>query len=324
MYRWMRRVTGVLVLCVAVCALGASYQSIAQRRDLAAAPAPGRLIDVGGHRLHVWCEGHGMPVVLFDSSAGGTALDWYRVLHDVASFTTACAYDRAGMGYSDVGPLPRTAGRIADELAELVHRSDLRLPVVAVGWSLSGWYVRTYATRHEPDVAGLVLVDASHEDQAARFEAAGIHGRPSLVAPYLSIAAKLGALRLIPNPYVTRPATVPEPIRKYVRATTYRPDYFQAAYQEELESRASADQVRSSRRTLSVPVVVLTAGRGPDNAMDIWWALQRDLLRLSRRSCQMMATNSDHMIPEQAPDAVVRAVRVAIDAWKTSSTPVCS
>ena len=323
MVRWMRRVVAVVVLCVVVAALGASYEYVADRRDLANAPPPGRLIDIGGHRLHLWCEGQGTPVVIFDSSAGGTALDWYGVLHDVGTFTTACAYDRAGMGYSDAGPLPRTSERIADELAALVHRSDLRLPVLLVGWSLSGWYVRTYATRHESEVAGLVLVDSSHEDQAAKFTAIGI-GPGIDLAPYLPMAARLGALRLIPNPYVTRPDTVPEPIRRYVRATTYRPSYFQATYQEELGTPESADQVRSSRRTLSLPVVVLTAGQGPVNIMNVWGPLQRDLLRLSNRSCQMVAANSDHMIPYQAPDAVVRAVRIAIDAWKTSSTPICS
>jgi pimeloyl-ACP methyl ester carboxylesterase len=228
------------------------------------------------------------------------------------------------MGYSDAGPLPRTSERIADELAELVHRNDLRLPVILVGWSLGGYYVRAYATKHEPDVAGLVLVDSSHEDQAAKFEAIGIRGAIPVVAPYLSTAARLGVLRLIPNPYVERPDTVPEPIRSYVRATTYRPSYFQARYQEDLATLQNADQLRASRRTLSMPVVVLTAGQGPGNLMTIWMTLQRDLLRLSNRSCQMVAPNSDHMIPYHAPDAVVGAVRVAIEAWKTSSMPMCS
>ncbi len=214
MIRWISRVVAVLLACVVISAGGASYEYIANRRDLAAAPPPGRLIDIGGHRLHLWCEGQGGPVVIFESAFGGTALDWYRLLQDVAGFTTACAYDRAGMGYSDVGPLPRTSDQIADEFAELVRRSDLRLPVILVGWSLGGYHVRAYATKHEPNVAGLVLVDSSHEDQAARFKAAGIRGGTSVVAPYLSIAANLGVLRLIPNPYVTRPETMPEPIRR--------------------------------------------------------------------------------------------------------------
>jgi pimeloyl-ACP methyl ester carboxylesterase len=336
MRRWVWRVAAFVVFLCVVSAAGASYEYIAARRDLAAAPQPGSLIDVGGHRLHLWCAGQGTPVVIFESSAGGTALDWYRVQNDVAGFTTACAYDRAGMGYSDAGPSPRTSERIADELAELVRRSGMRGPVILVGWSWGGLYVRAYATRHEIDVAGLVLVDSSHEDQAEKFAAAGFGSGISVFAfllpRLLPPAAALGMLRLIPNPFVTRLDTVPEPVRGFVQATTYRPSYFQANYDEAISERDTADEVRSSRRLLSMPVVVLTAGQvrvktdPRDNAriMDIWMRLQRDLLRLSPRSCQIIATNSAHMIPYEAPDVVVRSVRVTIDAWKMSSTPMCS
>lgn len=335
MRRWVWGVAAFVVFLCVVSAAGASYEYIAARRDLAAAPPPGRLIDVGGHRLHLWCEGQGTPVVVFESSAGGTALDWYRVQNDVAGFTTACAYDRAGMGYSDAGPSPRTSERIADELAELLRRSGMRGPVILVGWSWGGLYVRAYATRHETDVAGLVLVDSSHEDQAEKFAAAGfgsgISVFASLLPRLLPRAAALGMLRLIPNPFVTRLETVPEPIRGFVRATTYRPSYFQANYDESIHERDTANEVRSSRRLLFMPVVVLTAGQGPmnntrdnDRAMGVWRPLQRDLLRLSARSCQITAANSTHMIPYEAPDAVVRSVRVTIDAWKMSSTPMCS
>jgi hypothetical protein len=184
-------------------------------------------------------------------------------------------------------------------------------------------------------VAGLVLVDSSHEDQAEKFAAAGFgSGIPvfaSLLPGLLPRAAALGMLRLIPNPFVDRPETVPEPFRGFVRATTYRPSRFQTMYDEAIHERETTDEVRSSRRLLSMPVVVLTAGQGPFNntrdnnrIMDIWMPLQRDLLRLSPRSCQIIAANSTHMIPYEAPDAVVRSVRVAIEAWKMSSTPRCS
>ena len=219
---WMWRLTSALALSVIiVSAPGASYQYVAQRRDLAAAPPPGRLIDIGGRRLHLWCEGQGTPVVMFDSSAGGTALDWYRAPCKVSRVSRQ-RVPATGRAWATAmpGPFPRTAEQIAAEFAELLHRSDLTLPVVVVGWSLSGWYVRSYATKHATDVAGLVVVDASHEDQAARFEAAGIYGGTSFVAPYLSMAANLGVLRLIPNPYVTRPEEMPEPGGRTFRATS--------------------------------------------------------------------------------------------------------
>jgi pimeloyl-ACP methyl ester carboxylesterase len=323
MVRWLWRAAAVIALvCTLVAACGALYEHIEERRDLAAAPPPGRLVDVGGHRLHLWCLGHGTPTVIFESAAGGTSLAWYRVVQDVARFTTACAYDRAGLGYSDAGPSPRTSARIAAELAALVRRSDLQMPVVLVGWSFGGFSVRAYATTYESDIAGLVLVDASHEDQTAQFAAAGIGPGIPAFAPFLSAAATFGVLRLVSNPFVSTLETVPEPIRRFVRATTYRPASFSTNYDEQIHFGESADEIRSSRRTLSLPIVVLTAGIGPVN--QIWMPLQRDLARLSTRSCQIIAADSTHMVPYQAPDTIVRAVRAVIEASKTSSVPVCS
>jgi pimeloyl-ACP methyl ester carboxylesterase len=313
---------GSLAVCVVVSAVGASYEYIAERGDLAAAPAPGRLIDVGGHRLHLWCIGQGSPTVVFDSGLGGTAFDWYSVLRDVSGFTTACAYDRAGMGYSDAGPTPRTSRRIAGELAELVKRSETHLPVVLVGWSYGGLFVRAYASEHESEVAGLLLVDASHEDQAIKLAAAGFPSYVPVADRFAPSAAALGLLRLLGRPSGLRAEAFPEPVRRFVQATEYRPSSYQAEYDEESQENEIFDEVRALRRPLSVPIVVLSAGRSP--IPDVTTALQRDLLRLSNRSCQMIAVNSDHRIPYQAPDTVVRAVRVTIDAWKTSTTPTCS
>src|SRR5215467_9928767 len=195
MRQWMWGLAASVVVVGVVAALGASYEYIAERGDLAAAPAPGRLIDVGGHRLHLWCFGQGAPTVVFDSGLGGTAFDWYPVLRDVSTFTTACAYDRAGMGYSDPGPSPRTSRRIAGELAELVRRSEMQLPIVLAGWSYGGLFVRAYASEHESEVAALLLVDASHEDQATRFAAAGFPSYVPLGERLAPFAAALGLLR---------------------------------------------------------------------------------------------------------------------------------
>jgi pimeloyl-ACP methyl ester carboxylesterase len=322
MLRWIWRFAAfVAVLCV-VAACGATYEYFEERRDLAATPPPGRLIDVGGHRLHLWCFGHGAPTVVFDSGLGGTAFDWYAVLRDVSGLTTACAYDRAGMGYSDAGPSPRTSRRIAGELAELVRLSETKLPVVLVGWSYGGLFVRAYASEHESEVAGLLLVDSSNEDQAAKLAAAGFPSDVPVWDRFAPAAAALGLLRLTGSPSGLRPEIMPEPVRRFVQATGYLPRGYQAIYDEESQESQSFDEVRALRHPLSIPVVVLSAGRSP--IPDVTTSLQRDLLRLSARSCQIVAASSGHRIPYEAPETVVRAVRVTIDAWKMSSTPTCS
>ena len=167
MWRWTMRIFVVLGAFLIVAALsGATYQWLATRKELAATPPPGHLVDIGGYRLHLWCTGDGAPAVILDTGLGGSSADWGFVQPDVARFTRVCSYDRAGMGYSDPGPSPRTARRIASELAELLVRSGIGGPVVLVGASIAGFDVRVFASDHPERAAGLVLVDASHEDQA--------------------------------------------------------------------------------------------------------------------------------------------------------------
>src|SRR6266480_3492220 len=167
MWRWTLRILVGLCGSIVLAALaGATYQSIATRKDLALTPPPGQLVDIGGYRLHLWCTGDGAPAVILDTGLGGSSAGWGFVQPEVARFTRVCSYDRAGMGYSDPGPSPRTARRIANELAELLVRSAISGPVVLVGASIAGFDVRVFASDHPERAAGLVLVDASHEDQA--------------------------------------------------------------------------------------------------------------------------------------------------------------
>src|SRR5688500_6171816 len=113
MRAWTRRILigACMALAVAVLA-GATYQRVATRRELATTPPPGRLVDVGGHKLHIWCIGSGTPTVVLENGLGGMSAEWGFVQPEAAQFTRVCSYDRAGLGYSDSGPSPRTARRL--------------------------------------------------------------------------------------------------------------------------------------------------------------------------------------------------------------------
>ena len=189
MWRWTKRIFVVLGGFLLVSALsGATYQWLATRKDLAATPPPGHLVDIGGYRLHLWCTGDGAPVVILDTGLGGSSAGWGFVQPQVARFTRVCSYDRAGMGYSDRGPSPRTARRIAGELAALLTRSGIGGPVVLVGASIAGFGVRVFASEYSQRAAGLVLVDASHEDDA--------HEVPGM-ARFVPLLSTIGMLRLL-------------------------------------------------------------------------------------------------------------------------------
>ena len=121
---------------------------------------PGTLVRADGTRLNLYCTGTGSPTVVFDSGWEDWAPVWTIVQPEVAKWTRACSYDRAGAGFSDPGPMPRTSVRIADELRRALHNARIQGPYILVGHAFGGDNVRTFAARYPAEVAGLVLVEA--------------------------------------------------------------------------------------------------------------------------------------------------------------------
>lgn len=308
MWRWIRRILlGLCLLLVVATLAGATFQWISDRRALAATAPPGRLIDVGGHRFHFWCTGAGTPAVILETGLGGSSADWGFVQPEVAHFTRVCSYDRAGMGYSDPGPPPRTTRRIAGELAELLDRGGLRGPLVLVGASMGGLIVRAFASEHGDRVAGLVLVDATHEDQG---------GDVPRIAPFVPLLSSVGLLRLLGVSFAQPPESLAPAVREFARATRFRAAGHRAAAAEIIHIRESAAEVRATRHRLTVPVVVVTAGRGLDQR---WQELQRDQVALSSRGCQIVAEQSGHAVANGQPHVVVDAIRATVQAVRGAS-----
>lgn len=311
MARVVRRVSSALGgLVVAGIVAGAVYQWFSTKQDMARHPAPGDLVEIGDHRLHIWCSGVGDPTVVFESGLGGSSVDWGVVQPSVARFTRACAYDRAGLGYSDPGPSPRTSERIVRELLVLLNRVGVTRPIVLVGASIGGFSARVFATVHEDRTAGLVLVDASHEDQSLEVPA---------VAPFAPLLASLGVFRFLGISFTLDPDRLAPNVRDYSLATRFRTSVYSAAASEVMHARESAGQVRATRRVLSVPLVVVTGGYGNSGG---WKELQEDQLRLSSSSCQLIADRSGHTVPIDQPDAVVRAIHIVVDAARSHAKEV--
>jgi len=304
MWRLAKRALAALCGFIVVAALsGIAYQSIATRHDLAANPMPGRLVDVGGHRLHIHCSGSGDPTVILEAGLGGSSLgDWSLVQREVSKFTRVCSYDRAGLGYSDPGPSPRTAGRIADELAQLADHADIRGSLVLVGASIGGLFVRVFASEHADRVVGLVLVDASHENQEMQIPR---------IAPLVPVFASTGVFRLLGVSFGAPLQSLPPFAQRSARATAFRASAYKTTANEIIHLPESAAEVRASRRKLTIPVVVVTAGLGADAA---WQSLQRDQVRLSEQGCQVIAEQSGHAIALGQPQAIVEPIRAIVRA----------
>jgi pimeloyl-ACP methyl ester carboxylesterase len=136
---------------------------------------PPRLVKISGkRRLNMLILGEGSPTVIFAPGGGASTLEWARVQHPISTETRTVAYDNAGLGFSDPGPLPRTASAGVSDLRAALKAADIAPPYVLVGWSLGGLHMRLFAFRYPEEVVGMVLVDSATEHQGRRvFEVTG-------------------------------------------------------------------------------------------------------------------------------------------------------
>ena len=156
-----------LTLLIAIVA-GVIYEEVGRKQDRKRLPQIGQSFDIGGRSLNLYCSGEGNPAVIFDTPGNEPGYYWSEIQPEIAKFTRACWFDRAGIGWSDPGPYPRTSAEIAKDLHELLHRSGVPPPYVLVGASFGGLNVRVYNGLFTSEVAGMVLVDSAHEDEPTR------------------------------------------------------------------------------------------------------------------------------------------------------------
>lgn len=305
-------------------------------------PPPGRLIDVGGWRLHLDCTGQAstlQPTVILEAGIGDFSVEWSLVQPKVASFARVCSYDRAGDGWSDIGPHPRTMRQIVYELHTLLERAGEQRPFVLVGHSYGGWLVRVYQMTYPGEVAGMVLVEAGADDpwrtmpdgRLVRASALAT-GRPIPPAktsePLREEEIPPGALAQIKAGLSDASAHANEPPRDKLPIEAQRMrtwalgqvKHVVAAVNpvesEELAAlRASRTEGGREHPLGALPLVVLTRGlpeeQGPDAK-----AMEADHRRdhvaaaaLSTRGTLIVAERSGHHVQLDEPDLVVSAIR---------------
>ena len=272
---------------------------------------PGKLVDVGGYRLHIYCEGKGLPAIIFDSGTGGFSLEWAQVQKVLSRRTRVCSYDRAGYGWSDMGPLPRTSERITGELHTLLVRADETGPYILAGHSFGGYNAQLFARNYPEETAGLVLIDSSHPEQIDRMPSK----KPATLARSMP-----GARSYIVTKHIMHPNFPDE--MALVASRIMNSWHHTATWREEMTVfPMSAKQVLASRPMPAVPVVVLTRGRRiwPNNAYGdemerVWMELQDELSQLSDNSVHLIAERSGHSIHLDQPGIVITAMQTMLDA----------
>ena len=310
-------VAGLVSLFLVLVGAGALWQVTATRRDLRQNPPPGRLVDVGGYRMHIHSTGEGSPTVILDSGLSDSSLSWYKVQPDVARFVHVVSYDRAGLGWSDTSPRPRNSRVFAEELHALLHHAGIPAPFVLVGHSMGGYDVRIFAGLYRSEVAGMVLVDASHPDL---FRRAGMRQNFGRWRSFLVTRQRLMPFG-IPRLIGWCDDGAPQPALRAVECRSSR-------YQEtlaELDSFAtSGDQVRPLGSLGDMPLAVLTEDPDqlfPRDMLPAFLECQDDLARLSTRATHVVAKGSGHQIQKERPDLVIAAIRQVVEQVKARSSP---
>ncbi len=315
--RWFLLICGAVIIALAAGAAFNSFQNWNLNRRY---PAPGKILTVDGYPMHIYCMGSGAPTVILDSGLGNDWLIWQKVQPQLAKANRVCSYDRAGIGWSAKRPGSRGALAIARQLHALLQMADIHGPLLLVGHSAGGVYVRAFTGLFPAEVAGLVFVDAGSPElfrelpspQIRKEEIARLHRK----APWLYLKVATGLSRLTeeycnPNTSQRIPA-----VEDLARAEDCRASYMNSWLGEVDELESSSEQVANLPCCGSIPLVIIS--QDPRLANDVqskntrqtWDSVQEQLKHLSARSMRIVARNSRHFVMVDRPELVLEAVEM--------------
>ncbi len=272
---------------------------------------PGKLIEVGSHRLHFYCKGplnitdKYMPTVVIEAGCGWHSTMYYWLQEKLSQSLRVCSYDRAGLGWSEDSHHPRDAEQISKQLHSLLNKADINGPIILVGHSIAGLYLRVYANKYPENIVGMVFLDSSHPRQNEILPVSGFTRRQRLHNKLMAVYTTLGISRFY-NPLWelenTHTIYLPYSVQKKLAYLyTFRQSYTTPLIEFDSFEMA-ATQALNVGDLGDLPLLVITAPSPDTNQLTAnwkkhmisWSSLQRDLLSLSSNSHYRIIENSGH------------------------------
>lgn len=325
--------------------LGSAYQAIGTRRDRQRFPPLGRLVDIGGHRLHILESGsaHSGPTILLEAGLMSTVLSWSDLQRRLSRNHRVVSYDRAGLGWSDLGPMPRSSGRIVDELHALLRSAAIPPPYVLVGHSFGGLTMPLFAARFPTEVAGLVLVDPV---APAEWDPPSEHNRKQMligaaICRRAAFLARIGLLRFVAFLLTTRAKSLAARVVRLIsrgspaESGTVSSPWFSALPAAERDMAAvfwiqpkfaltiagqlehlpaNAARLTALHHVPEQPVVILSARTAPEHRR------KEHAVIAARcpRGTHILAEKSNHWIMQEQPELVLQAIESVLQTRERS------
>ena len=305
--------TGVLLVLAAA---GALYQSVSVRREAGRFPPPGRLVDIGGRRLHLLCIGDGPSTVIFDPSGFGNALSASIARQQISAYARVCSYDRMGTGWSDPGPATISVGMLADDLERLLDRAGIPPPYLFVPSSVGGLTAELFLRRHPDRVIGAIFLDTATSDLVQR-TLPYINWATRQAACLGKVAARLGVLRLV-DPFDFRRTGSADEARAI--ALMYRVEPMATLCGLVRGAAMTAGEFRAAPAIpASMPLVVMSAessGSVPSWVLPLQekYRFHQAFARRSSRGRWQLVPGGFHIIANNRPEVVVDAVLAMLAA----------
>lgn len=311
-----------LYVPAAVLLLGFLAEAVARRMDRKRWPRPGRLVDAGGHGLHARVFGDGERVVVFEADEGAWSTHWGRLPEELGKVATSIVYDRAGLGWSEMGPPPRDTETLARELHHVLQKVAPGRPLILVGHGTGAGILRTYAHRYPFETSALILVDPDHEgfsDLLRREQIPPLTASAGLMG-ISTLLARFGVLRLLnsrvsPNAHLTLPAAQVAALD----ALELDPRVRQTAAAEMECAPANANYLSKLDDQTDLPIRALIAaetlseGEAPQDYPceaynRLWTEHSATFLDLSKRAQRILVEGSGHQLQLERPDIVLESI----------------